>query len=140
MIKRVGWLLAGMGVVFCGSILTVTQAATFACPDEKVGVCLDPDDQVCLAHTKCVDRDAVCFDLGTCDEQGFVCKSQVDGIVRDYQEVLGQSRRLTEKYNTLVRKYNDLLARYKTMEQCVAAATTIAEARVCANRFQESVY
>lgn len=74
----------------------------------------------CLSYSdKVVDGNAVCFDSWTCSYEGYVCKSDYD--------------RAVDQFNELVRDYNQLLSYAQALEDCVASGRTVDEIRRCVN-------
>lgn len=133
------------GATIALSVLLIFAAASpisaqqsFSCPYGTRAACLDYGDQVCSSLGKCVDEDAQCFSSYTCNYQGFVCKSDYEAAVDEYNGLLNRFNALTDEYNTLLRRhnenvddYNDLLGRHTEMTSCLSYADTIEEARNC---------
>jgi hypothetical protein len=113
-------------------ILTITLVlvsaglrADFSCLDGTQPACLDHTDKVCPGSTKCVDENASCFDEYPCGSGGgFVCESK-------YDEMLNNSKETVDKYNKLASENEDLRIERLARKNCVANASTLAEARSC---------
>ncbi|WVT72589.1 hypothetical protein QM996_13860 [Sinorhizobium chiapasense] len=111
--RLVGALLA---VAICSSIVS---AQSFSCPIGKNAACLDYGDKVCSTFGKCVDGNAVCFNNYTCDFKGFVCKSSLEEVV--------------EQHDNVVRKYNTLVTEHKALSQELSAKSAENEENVTRN-------
>ncbi|MBE8232455.1 MAG: hypothetical protein HAW67_01880 [Endozoicomonadaceae bacterium] len=124
----------------------------FSCPYGKQGACLDYGD-------KCVGNDTVCFDSYTCGYGGFVCKSQLNDLASEYDDLLRKCNNiasehdnlvdeynnllrkynniasehddLVDKYNNLLRKYKSKASEYENLESCVSYASTLDEVKNC---------
>lgn len=95
------WLASGSGAI--------AQNA-FSCPWGKDGACLDYGDKVCSSSAMCIDSTATCFNSGTCDYDGFICKSD---------------------YNDLADKAKAIADNYDGMKTCLMKAITIDDAKGC---------
>ena len=89
----------------------------FSCSFFERPACLDRGDKVCSSYAKCVDETAVCFNSYTCDFNGFVCKSTLDDLTDDYDELATTARAVASDYDSL--------------RTCVEYAATIREAQDC---------
>lgn len=96
----------------------------FTCPYGKDAACLDYGDKVCSSRAQCVSQDAVCFDSYSCDYKGFVCKSDMENLARQCDEVQSAGKEILEKYNRLVDEYDDA-------RTCVQLASSLAQAKRC---------
>ena len=107
--------------VFVFILLTYPSAAVaqryFSCPGFERAVCLDYGDKVCSSFAKCVDQNSVCFDSYTCNFKGFVCKSTLDD--------------LADEYDDLLRKAKSIASDFDSYRDCVRYASTIDEAQSC---------
>lgn len=127
------------------------NAQSFSCTFGRA-TCLDYGDKVCSQFGKCVDDNAICFEQFTCNYAGFVCKSDYDELVREYEgvvrrhdELLGDCRDMADDHDTLVYRYNSLLDSYEDVraelgdvtdelhevKDCVDFATSLNEAKSC---------
>ncbi|MHC2298214.1 hypothetical protein [Rhizobium mongolense] len=83
---------------------------SFSCPIGKNAACLDYNDKVCGFMGMCVDSDAACFRRGTCDLDGFVCKSDLDDLAK---------------------KAKSLATDYDGLKTCLMTAVSIEDAKRC---------
>lgn len=83
-------------------------AQNFSCSYGRAA-CLDYGDIVCRSTAKCVNANAICFDSFTCDYNGFVCKSEFNDVIDEYNALLGNNRKLVSEFNDLSENFNDLL-------------------------------
>lgn len=136
-------LLKTIEILIVSLFLFGSQAAgaygnNFSCAYGKQGACLDYGDKVCSSFAKCVDSDAVCFNSSTCGYKGFVCKSKLDSLAADYDDLLGRCKNISLSHDDLVDRYNELLSKLRSiasdfgdLQSCVSGATTLAEAQAC---------
>ena len=110
----------------------------FSCSYGKQGACLDYNDKVCSAYSKCVDQNAQCFNQNTCGYGGFVCKSDLEDLANDYDSLASKCKRLandyddlTDKYNNLVNDYNNQLEKHKSYQDCIEYSQTLEDAKLC---------
>lgn len=128
-------------ILFTTSIFGIKAHAygnNFSCPFGTQGSCLNHGDKVCSSFSKCVDNNAICFDNYTCGYGGFVCKSQLDDIVSEYDTLLRKCKKIAEDHDSIVIEYNNLLypyekikSEYEDLESCVYYAYTLEEAKEC---------
>lgn len=110
---------------FALSLMSLNALADYSCPDGTRASCLDNGDTVCPAYAKCVDNEAVCLDEADCDSaRGYICGSEYDEILRDYEKVVGQYNQLTSQ---------NVALRNTRLEQrsCVINAATLKDAIRC---------
>lgn len=110
----------------------------FSCAFGKQGACLGYGDKICSSTAKCVSGDAVCFDSYACGFGGFVCKSKLDDLASEYDDLLhrckiiaGEHDELVEEYNDLLRKYKSKVSEYEELESCISYSSTLDEAKRC---------
>lgn len=122
-----------------------SAADSFSCLYGSRPACLDTGDTVCSSQGKCVSDDAVCFDGGQCDYQGYTCRSNVAECVEDYQALQGRYNGLVDEYNTLTDEHDALIDEHLalleeaqeaygailTLYDCLEAAKTLEEAQTC---------
>jgi len=112
--------------LFALALVPVVACADFSCPDGTHMACLDEGDSVCPATARCVDADAVCFDARACESsRGFICGSEFDAIMGDYEKAVNQ-------YNQLISENVDLRKRSLDQKNCILNASTLTDARKCA--------
>ena len=111
---------------------------SFSCSFGKQGACLDYGDKVCSSSAKCVSSDAKCFDSYTCGYGGFVCKSKLDDLASEYDNLLSKCKTIAtehddtaEEYNDLLRKYKNLASEYEDLQSCISSASSLNEAQGC---------
>ena len=121
-------------------ILMPAQAyeTNFSCAIGTRAACLGYGDKVCSSNAKCVSDDAVCFDAYTCGFGGFVCKSKLDDVVNQYDDLARTCRSLAYEHDALVSKYNNLLNQVEvaqnhveSIRRCISRATSLDSARMC---------
>jgi hypothetical protein len=132
--------------LFAGLLFaSAAGSQSFSCPIGKQASCLDYGDKVCDSFAKCVAGDAVVFPQGTCDYNGFVCKSSLNGAVDEYEALRRKFNQLVDDSNTLrnsARELNTALtsakeesSRYQselnTLKSCIDNAASIEEAKAC---------
>ncbi len=88
----------------------------FSCPLGSRGSCLSYGEQICSSYGKCVDSSAVCFSAFTCDHKGFLCKSEYDDLVDDYNRLGSKRKVLENSYNDLVYTHNQLRDSYERLQ------------------------
>ena len=88
---------------------------SFSCSFGKTAACLDYGDKVCSSMGKCVSDDAVCFSSFTCGYGGFVCKSTLEDLADDYDELVSDYNNLRNKCNNIVDDYNDAVSRHSDL-------------------------
>ena len=110
------------------AVLTLTSIGAWglsSCPDGTELACMDIDDKVCPGSTKCVDLDATCFDEYPCDiSGGFVCESEYDDVLKNYEKTVTQ-------YNELTSESVELRARRLEQKNCVLNDSILEEAKSC---------
>lgn len=141
-------------VIIIMTIMPVSSAVSqsFSCSFGKQAACLDYGDKICSSMGKCVSDDAVCFDSYTCGFGGFVCKSSLEELADDYDNLRDECNNIIDNYNDLrsqnrsiVDEFNDLNSEYKIisnrlrdtrdeifmLQRCVQSSTTLEEALSC---------
>ena len=99
--------------------------ADFICPDGTKEACLGDGDSVCPITGKCVDDAAVCLDPESCKSpRGFICGSEYDAVLADYEKVVGQ-------YNQLISENVKLREVRLEQKNCVINAQSLKEAIRC---------
>lgn len=115
--------LVSAGFAFIASM--AAQGDTMSCPSGTQMKCLGYGDKV-------VGNNAVCFDPLECSQEGFVCKSELDGLAMQYEDLTGQHNGLVAKYNELVGVYDSTVAEYDRFAYCVSIAPSLEDAKACA--------
>ena len=111
--------------VSSSTLLSNGKCGDFSCPDGTEAACLNGGDKVCPSSTKCVDEGATCFDEYPCDLNGsFVCESEYDAVMRDYQQVVRQ-------YDELASENVDLREQRLEQKNCVLNASNLKAAKSC---------
>jgi hypothetical protein len=111
--------------IFALTLISSGVLADFSCPNDTKPICLDTGDKVCPGTAKCVSNDVVCFDKKACDsERGFMCTSEYDDVLNDYEETVGQ-------YNKLALENENLREKRLAKKNCVLNAPTLEEAKIC---------
>jgi hypothetical protein len=111
--------------LFALSLLSSSALGDYSCPDGTSAACLDNEDIVCPASAKCVPNEAVCLDEHACDSaRGYICGSEYDEVMKDYEKVVSQYNQLTSE-NVGLREIR--------LEQrnCVINAATLKDAIKC---------
>jgi len=111
--------------LFALSLLSSSALGNYSCPDGTKAACLNNGDTVCPASAKCVSSEAVCLDESACDSaMGYICGSEYDELIKDYEKVVGQYNQLTSE-NVGLREIR--------LEQrnCVINAATLKDAIKC---------
>jgi len=114
----------------CVFLLTLLLASTavraeFSCPAGTKEACLDDSDTICPVSAKCVRHDAVCLDPESCDStRGFICGSEYDAVMTDYEKVVAQ-------YNQLISENVNLRETRLEQKNCVINAQTLKDAIRC---------
>ncbi len=112
-------------ILFVISLISAGIQADFSCPDGTNSACLDDGDIVCPASAKCVGDDAVCLDERSCDSaRGYICGSEYDAILNDYEKVVSQ-------YNQLLSENVDLREGRLEQRNCVINAAKLRDAIKC---------
>jgi len=112
-------------VLFALALVSAGIRADFSCPDGTNSACLDDGDSVCPASAKCVGADAVCLDERSCDSaRGYICGSEYDAVLNDYEKVVGQ-------YNQLLSENVALREGRLERKNCVINAATLRGAIKC---------
>jgi len=110
------------------AVLALTSISAWglsSCPDGTELACLDTDDKICPGSTKCVNLDATCFDEYPCDiSGGFVCESEYDDVLNNYEKTVKQ-------YNELTSENVELRAKRLEQRNCVLNASILEEAKNC---------
>jgi hypothetical protein len=117
--------LSGRTEVSTNTLLSNDEHGGFSCPDGTDAACLDIGDTVCPGSAQCIDDRATCFEEYPCDlSEGFVCKSQYDGILDGFKQTVRQHDELA---------LENVALREKRLEQknCVINASTLDDARRC---------
>lgn len=111
--------------LFVLSLVSLGIQADFTCPPGTNAACLDEGDTVCPASAKCVAEDAVCLDGQGCEsERGYICGSQYDAILSDYEKTVSQ-------YNQLTSENVDLRNQRLEQKNCVINAASVKDAIRC---------
>lgn len=111
--------------LFALSLISAGIAADFSCPPGTNAACIDEGDTVCPVSAKCVAGDAVCLDGQGCDsDSGYICGSQYDAVMRDYEKTVSQ-------YNQLTTENVDLRKQKLEQRNCVINAATLKDAIRC---------
>jgi hypothetical protein len=111
--------------LFALSLLSSSAPGDYSCPDGSNAACLDNGDIVCPAYAKCVNKEAVCLDESACDSaRGYICGSEYDEIMKDYEKVVSQ-------YNQLTSENVDLRETRLEQRNCVINAATLKDAIRC---------
>jgi len=103
---------------------SIVYANNFSCPYGKQGACLDYNDKVCSSYSKCVSENAQCYKKSACGYGGFVCKSDLESLAGDYDDLASKCKRIANDYN-------DLLRKHKFFKSCIDYATTIEDVKLC---------
>jgi len=121
-IQKKTWftLLAGLGLAFN----VYASGNTLHCASSKKLVCLGYGDKV-------VGDNAVCFDRFECSQEGFVCKSELDGMAAEHEQLLGKHNELVNTYNELLSAHESTVTGYERFERCVSVASTLEDAKTC---------
>ena len=82
--------------------------SAFECPIGTNAACLNWGDRV-------VDQFTVCFDGGQCPWDQFVCKSQFDEVINDYNSLVSRNQNLVDEYNDLLRDHRSLRGEYSNL-------------------------
>ena len=107
------------------SLVPIVGWSDFSCPAGTNMVCIEDADTICPVSAKCVPINAICLDSQGCQsERGYICGSEYDALMGDYQKVVDQ-------YNQL--QTDNVSLREKRLEQknCVKNASNLLEARRC---------
>ena len=88
---------------------------SFSCSFGTTAACLDYGDKICSSMGKCVSDDAVCFSSFTCGYGGFVCKSSLEDMADDYDEIVSDYNNLRNKCNNIVDDYNNAVSRHSDL-------------------------
>jgi len=108
-----------------GSLLALTASGeTFYCEDNKQLKCLGFEEKI-------VNRNAVCLDPMQCDQEGFVCKSELNTMAADYNTLNDKYNELTSTHNHLIDVYKSSTDAYESLQRCITIATTLEEAKSC---------
>ena len=111
--------------IFALTLISSGVLADFSCPHDTKIICLDNGDKICPGTAKCVSNDVVCFDKKACDsERGFMCASEHDDVLNDYEETVGQ-------YNKLALENENLREKRLAKKNCVLNASTLEGAKIC---------
>ncbi len=107
------------------SLLSSSALGDYSCPDGTNAACLNNGDNVCPASAKCVNNEAVCLDGRACDSaRGYICGSEYDEVLKDYEKVVSQ-------YNQLTLENVDLRNIRLEQRNCVINAATLKDAIKC---------
>ena len=80
----------------------------------------------------CVDRNAACFDQYQCYYEGFTCKSNVTECVEAHETLLRKHNELVDDFNENLKIAKDMASRLDEIESCLIYASTLEDARQCA--------
>lgn len=110
----------------------------FSCPYGTEGACINYGDKICSSLSKCVDSNATCFDANTCGYKGFVCKSQLDDLAYEYDDLLTNCKKVAQEHDSIVNNYNQLLLQFQILESeyedlvnCIYTADSLEDAEYC---------
>lgn len=106
-------------------------AQSFTCRFGTQAACLEYNDTVCTGGARCVGASAICFDQFQCNYRGFVCRSDLDHCVEDYQALLERHNQLVDDFNVLLEDARQLRTQLIDTESCVLLAVSLTEARLC---------
>lgn len=107
------------------SLVSAGAWGGFSCLDGTSAACLDDGDTVCPSSAKCVDDEVVCLDGQTCDSaRGFICGSEYDDILKNYEKTVSQ-------YNQLLSENVELREMRLQQKNCVINAATLKDAIKC---------
>jgi len=107
------------------SLVPATTWGDFSCPDATRATCLEVGDTVCPVSANCVADDAVCLDRQGCDsDRGYICGSQYDAVMNDYEKAVSQ-------YNQLTSENVELRSQKLEQKNCVINAATLEDAIEC---------
>ena len=111
--------------IFALSLLSSSALGNYSCPDGTKAACLAGGDTVCPASAKCVSSAAVCLDESACESaRGYICGSEYDEVMKDYENVVSQ-------YNQLTSENVDLREIRLEQRNCVINAATLKDAIRC---------
>ena len=111
--------------LFALSLLSSSALGNYSCPDGTNAACLDNGDTVCPASAKCVSKEAICLDGHACESaRGYICGSEYDEVLKDYEKVVSQ-------YNQLTSENVDLREVRLKQRNCVINAATLKDAIKC---------
>ena len=96
----------------------------FYCPNSQKMTCLGYGEKV-------VGDNAVCFDRFECSQEGFVCKSELDGLAFEHESLVEKHDELSSRYNELVGVYESTVTEYRNFRRCVETASTLADVQAC---------
>jgi len=112
-------------VLLIGSLIALNASGeTFYCEDNKQLKCLGFEEKI-------VDRNAVCFDPMKCDQDGFVCKSELNAMADENETLNNKYNELANTHNKLIEAYKDSTDAYESLQRCITIATTLEEAQAC---------
>ena len=107
------------------SLVSVGIHADFTCPPGTNAACLVEEDTVCPVSAKCVADDAVCLEGQGCDSaSGYICGSEYDAVMSDYEKTVSQ-------YNQLTSENVDLRNQQLVQKNCVTNAASLKDAIRC---------
>jgi hypothetical protein len=66
-----------------------------------------------------------------CGQGGFVCRSDLDKMTAEHQDLLRRYNELASKHNDVISAYETSLTEKEEIRRCVSAATDLAGARSC---------
>ena len=111
--------------IFVLSLVPIVTWSDFSCPAGANMVCIEEADTVCPESAKCVPDNAICLDGQGCEsDRGYICGSEYDELMSDYQKVVDQYNQLQSDNVTLREKRLD-------QKNCVRNASNLLEARRC---------
>lgn len=111
--------------IFVLSLVPIVTWSDFSCPAGENIVCIEEADTICPDYAKCVADNAICLDEHACEsDRGYICGSEYDELMNDYQKAVDQ-------YNQLIS--DNVALREKRLQQknCVRNASSLLEARRC---------
>jgi hypothetical protein len=120
------------------------RAESFSCSFGQPA-CLDYGAVVCKSMAKCVSNDAVCFDSYTCGYGGFVCKTKLDDLVDEYDNLFkkakamefdfvsaqGDLESVRRELASVQAELEDETRELASLKQCVKDAVALEDAQNC---------
>ena len=107
------------------ALVSMNTWGEYSCPEGADLACLDKGDKVCPANTKCVDKDAICFEKDSCGSgANMICRSEYDAVLNDHQETVKQ-------YDSLAVENVSLREQRLEQKNCVLNASKLIDAQKC---------
>lgn len=111
-------------VVLCAMLISSAHAGSFYCADGKQMKCLGFGEKI-------VDSKAICFDPMRCSQEGFVCKSELNAMSDEHENLLREHNELVNTHNELIGTYEITASQYEGLQRCISASMTLDEAKSC---------